>query len=546
MKFFSVILLIILCTSCTSFIKGENKDTKKKSALRQPNIVFLFADDWGKHASIYNKYEKDHAINSVIKTPNFDRIANNGALFLNAFVPAPSCTPCRSSILSGQYFYRTGMGAILQGAQWDSSIPSYPLLLEKNGYHIGFTYKVWSPGSPRDAPYGGKKNEYESAGNKFNEFSQNVTKAKDKEATKQKLLNEVAENFKSFLADNKNDSPYCYWFGPTNTHRSWVKGSGKDLWGLNPDELKGKLPTFLDDNPTIREDFNDYLGEVMAWDKSIGVILNILKERGDMDNTVIVISGDHGMGGIPRAKANLYDLGTKVAMSMYWAGHIKKGTVIKELVNLMDLAPTFLDIGNTPIPNVMNGKSLMPLVLKGEKQNRENFVLTGRERHVAEAREGNLPYPQRAYRTKDYLYIRNLKPDRWPIGTLQNGLRDIDGGPTKDWYIKKYDSIKNLWIWNIAFGRRPKEELYDIRKDTYQVNNLANNNTYLKIKNKLSKKLDSVLTGTGDPRFTIDENYFDHMPFINTNKANMNNHIRIRARVDSLYKKYSKRYKKPF
>ena len=123
----------------------------------QPNIVFAFADDWGRYASAYRQVEGDTTPNALLDTPNFDRVAHEGALFTNAFVPAPSCTPCRSSLLTGRYFWQTGRGAILQGAVWDSSIPSYPLMLEEAGYHIGYTYKAWSPGTPRDAPYGGEE-----------------------------------------------------------------------------------------------------------------------------------------------------------------------------------------------------------------------------------------------------------------------------------------------------------------------------------------------------------------------------------------------------
>ncbi|MEX2336089.1 MAG: sulfatase [Fulvivirga sp.] len=538
MKLSYLLRLVTCCILCL----GAGCGDQEKGSKNRPNIVFLFADDWGKYASIYDKYEKGHKINSVIETPNFDRIARDGALFLNAFVPAPSCTPCRSSILSGQYFYRTEMGAILHGAQWDPTIPSYPLLLEENGYHIGYTYKVWSPGTPVDAPYGGKRVQYQSAGNNFNRFSQTVMPADDRAAAKDSLFKEVADNFKSFLSDNKQDAPYCYWFGPTNTHRSWVKGSGKELWGLDPDNLKGKLPTFLNDNAEIREDFNDYLGEVKAWDRAVGVILGILEERGELDNTLMVISGDHGIPGFPRAKTNLYDFGTEVALAMYWPDHIKKGTVINDLVNLMDLAPTFLEVGNTPIPEVMTGNSLVPLLKNGTGKIKRDFVVTGRERHVAQARSKNLPYPQRAFRTADYLYIRNLTPDRWPIGTLKNGLRDIDDGPTKAWYIKKYDSIKDLQIWDIAFGKRPYEELYAIRKDPYQVNNLASKEKYSEIKCLLSKQLDSVLMTTGDPRMTKDPGYFDRMPFTGINNANSDQHTKISQQVNHLYQQHRKEH----
>jgi arylsulfatase A-like enzyme len=127
---------------------------------KRPNILFLFADDWGKFASLYAEVEGAGGLNDVVRTPNFDRIAKQGVLFRNAHVNAPSCTPCRSSLLSGQYFWRTGRGAILRGAVWDDKIPAYPLLLKDAGYQIGKTYKVWGPGTPADAPYGGQTHAY--------------------------------------------------------------------------------------------------------------------------------------------------------------------------------------------------------------------------------------------------------------------------------------------------------------------------------------------------------------------------------------------------
>ncbi|MGV2341336.1 MAG UNVERIFIED_CONTAM: sulfatase-like hydrolase/transferase [Planctomycetaceae bacterium] len=114
-------------------------------------MVVVFADDWGHFASAYGRL-RPGTINDVVQTPNFDRLAKSGVLFTNAFVNAPSCTPCRSSLLSGQYFWRTGRGAILQGAVWDEKIPSFPLLLEECGYRLGSNGKVWSPGTPANAP----------------------------------------------------------------------------------------------------------------------------------------------------------------------------------------------------------------------------------------------------------------------------------------------------------------------------------------------------------------------------------------------------------
>ncbi len=100
-----------------------------EDAKKRPNILFCFADDWGRYASCYKGLDGRPNMNDVVKTPNIDRIAARGVIFRNAFVGSPSCTPCRSALLSGRYFFNTGRGAILNGAQWDSAIPSLPLLL---------------------------------------------------------------------------------------------------------------------------------------------------------------------------------------------------------------------------------------------------------------------------------------------------------------------------------------------------------------------------------------------------------------------------------
>jgi len=519
----------------------SNCTHKKQTTLAEkPNILFAFADDWGKYASCYANVEGSEAWQKVVNTPNIDRIAREGILFNNAFVNAPSCTPCRSSLLSGQYFYRTGQGAILQGAVWDESIPTYPLLLEENGYHIGFTYKVWSPGKPRDAGYGGDRNRYHQAGAKFNGFSQNVSKmikeGKTVDEAKQFLYDEVRGNFQAFLNANENDKPFCYWFGPTNTHRKWTMGSGKDLWGIDPDDLTGKIPPFLPDVDTVRVDFADYLGEVMAFDAGLGVLLEMLEEKGELDNTLIVVSGDHGIPGFTMGKCNLYDFGTNVALMARWPSVIKSNRMVEDFVNLMDLAPTFLEIGETEVPGVMTGKSLLT-VLKGEGngqiQQERDYVITGRERHVAKVRDGNVPYPQRALRTKDFLYIINFEPDRWPMGNeaslnseeipdfneLANNtfaaFGDYDASPTKAWIIENR-SPDNEKYFQFAFGKRPKEELFDIKNDPFQINNLAKDPKFAEIKQQMNKQLLAELKATGDPRVIGDGQTFEKMPFITT------------------------------
>jgi len=505
------------------------------STQKRPNIFFFFADDWGRYASIYDQ----SAPNEAFKTPVFDKFAQEGVRFNNAHVTAPSCTPCRSSLLSGQYFYRTGRGAILQGAEWDSAIPSYPLLLEEAGYHIGFTYKVWSPGKPADAPYGARRCQYQSAGRAFNNFSQQATemvaKGKSREEAKTALCDEGMANFESFLAARKPDQPFCYWFGPTNTHRKWVKGSGKDLWGLNPDDLKGKLPAFLPDVPEVREDLCDYFGEVLALDRMFGLFLDKLDALGERDNTLVVVSGDHGAPGFPRGKCNLYDFGTGVSLFAQWPGKAPGGRVVEDFVNLMDLAPTFLESGGVEIPEVMTGRSIMPLLLSensGQIDPARDHVITGRERHVGKAREENLPYPQRAIRTADYLYIRNFRPERWPMGspngledpsmvisydTLENdtfaAFADMDASPTKAWMVHHRNDPEWQAVFSLGFGKYPDEELYDLKQDPDCMNNVATAPAYEGVLTRLSSSLMKTLTETGDPRVLGDGSTFDQPPF---------------------------------
>lgn len=501
---------------------------------KRPNILFAFADDWGRYASAYAKIEPGGP-SDIVSTPNFDRIASEGVLFRNAFVNAPSCTPCRSSLLSGQYFWRTGRAAILQGAVWDGSVPSYPLILNEKGYHIGHTYKVWSPGTPANAPYGAAKFAYNKRGSKFNSFSQQVDGADDIGRAKQSLLEEVRGNFRDFLAAREDGEPLCYWFGPTNCHRKWIQGSGKELWGLDPDDLKDKLPSFLPDVPVVREDFADYLGEAMAFDAALGVLIEELERIGELDNTLIAVSGDHGIPGFPNGKCNLYDFGTAVPLAIRWPGKAPAGRVVDDFVCLPDLAPTFLEVAGEKPLDVMTGRSLVSVLAStksGQVDKSRDAVIVGRERHVAAARTGNLPYPQRAIRTKDFLYIRNFKPDRWPMGTgpgygapaapmpslnlLTNNtfaaFGDLDASPTKAW-IATHPKSEEGRFFDIAFGLRPSEELFDIRSDPHQTTNLADDEKYTNVRKELSARLMKVLEETGDPRVTGDGTTFDKPPF---------------------------------
>ena len=502
----------------------------------RPNILFFFADDWGRYASIYGE-ENPGGINDVVKTPTFDRIAREGVLFNHAHVSAPSCTPCRSALLTGQHFWRTKTGSILLGATFPEDLPTYPILLKDAGYHIGATYKVWGPGTPNNFPFSTNKAMYQPAGAKFNGFSQNVTKAVENgssiEDAKKELLDEARANFKAFLADQKEGQPFCYWFGPTNVHRKWIKGSGKELWGIDPDTLKGKMPPFLPDVPEVREDLADYFGEIAAWDAGMAVLLDELEKSGQAENTIIAVSGDHGAPGFPYGKCNLYDFGTGVPLAISGPG-VKGGRIVDDLTSLTDIAPTFLAAAGVEAPEVMTGKSLWP-VLESEKKGlvdeSRTQVFTGRERHVDNARADFKPYPQRCIRTHEYSFIINFRPKRWPMGDpyllgddesgpsveeLENNTRitlpDEDAGPTKAWLVTARSEEKWKPHFDWVYGQRPRYELYDLELDPHEATNVANDPTYEDIRLILESKLIAEMNSTGDPRLVNEGEFYETSP----------------------------------
>jgi uncharacterized sulfatase len=203
-------------------------------------------------------------------------------------------------------------------------------------------------------------------------------------------------------------------------------------------------------------------------------------------------------------------------------------------VRLPDLAPTFMEIGGVTPPEGLYGKSLLPL-LKSDKSGQidpeRNWVVTGRERHVADAREDNLPYPMRALRTPEFLYIRNFAEDRWPMGSPKQaaaatppggeawesntfaGFADMDGSPTKGWLVAHQNDPAWKWHYDLAFAKRPAEELYDVAKDPDQVHNVAADAAYAGAKKQLSERLQKLLTDARDPRVTGDGKTFDRPPF---------------------------------
>jgi arylsulfatase A-like enzyme len=239
-----------------------------------------------------------------------------------------------------------------------------------------------------------------------------------------------------------------------------------------------------------------------------------LKERGEYENTLIIVTSDNGMP-FPRAKATLYDAGTRVPLIIRMQGRITPQET-GAFVSLTDIAPTILELSGEKIPEAMSGSSLWP-VLRREKVDGHTKVFTERERH-ANVRKAELGYPARAIRTDDFLYIRNYAPERWPAGDpdLYHSVGpygDIDASPSKEQIMTQREQSHIEPFFSLIFFKRPSEELYDLRADPYQKNNVAYSGKYRKVLGRLKKQLDQWQEDTGDPR--VDANYrgFDHYPY---------------------------------
>ena len=448
----------------------------------QPNILFVIADDWSwPHAGIYG--------DPVIKTPSFDRVAREGVLFEHAYVSSPSCTPSRASILTGQWFWRLEGGANLYGPL-PPEHPVYTDLLEENGYHIGYTRKGWAPGDLGLRQRNPAGPEYDS--------------------------------FESFLTQRTEGKPFCFWFGTQDPHRGYEAGSGAAS-GIPSEEIQ--LPAIFPDSPEVRGDVADYYYEVQRLDGELGEMLEMLDRRGALDRTVVVVTSDNGMP-FPRAKSHLYDMGVRVPLAIRWPEQIAGGRMVSDFVSLTDLAPTFLEIAGVSIPDVMTGRSLLNVLVSqssGRIDTARSEMFFGKERHVPsqEAPDGG-GYPMRAIRTADFLYIRNFHPERWPSGTphfekafiYPAWYGDTDGGPTKHYMIdqREKDETHQL-LFELAFEKRPAEELYDLRQNPDQMNNVAMDPAYTQIKKELWNRLMGTLQTTGDPRVRGQGDLFDMQPY---------------------------------
>ncbi|HUX57314.1 MAG TPA: sulfatase [Bacteroidales bacterium] len=468
--------------------------------VKRPNILICITDD-------QNWVHTSFAGEKAITTPAFDKVARDGIYFRNAFCASPSCSPSRGSIITGQEMWRLG-----EAAQLFSAVPkelekvSFPLLLEDNGYFIGYTQKGWEP------------NDYKVHGWTEYPLGKGYNKQKLQPPASGIVTNDYAANFTDFLNECHGDKPFFFWFGSSEPHRAFEENSGV-RHGIDLDKIE--VPGFLPDVPEVRNDIADYLFEIKWVDQNLEKMIRMLENRNLLNNTIIIVTSDNGMA-FPSAKNNLYEYGIHMPMAISWPGGIKKGGRISEdLVSLTDIAPTLLECAGIKVPDEMTGKSLLKIfnsTSSGLIDKSRKYVFAGKERHTV-CRENDLPYPQRSVRDYRFLYIRNLEPDRWPVGapdirSAHDWLYgDIDRSPSLTYLIdnKNEKGVKRLFELTVA--KRPYEELYDVVVDPFCLTNLISNSNYAKDKRRLSKILDKYLIKTKDPRSLTGKSIWDEFPY---------------------------------
>ena len=498
--YFAIVCLFVI--ECT--INGCSGDNKARVDKR-PNILFCISDDqsWI-HTSI--------AGDPVVKTPNFDRIAREGLLFTNSYSNAPSCSPSRAAILTGRNFWELEEGGLLFG-RLKTKYQIFTKLLEQAGYTIAKTGKGYGPANQEfDITW---KN---PCGKEWSDISIQLPYKRELYSDEEGIAElDYAENFNAFLNERDKTKPFFFWYGCYEPHREYVYKSGESQ-GLDP--LKVHVPSFLPDEGEVRHDICDYLFEIEWFDRHLGKMIKILEDYGELENTLIVVTSDNGMP-FPRAKATLYEYGVHMPLAIRWGNGIKNpGRVIDDFVNHIDFAPTFLEVAGIDLPNQMTGKSLIDIFSSkksGFVDPARSMTVSGIERHVW-ARPDGKTYPRRAIHTENLVYIRNYEPERWPMGDPDfefprvGVYADVDAGPTKSIMMEKQnqDSVKELF--DLSFGKLPAEELYDLKKDPDQLNNLSTNPDYQWLKEMLIKELEDYQKKTGDPR-VFGQSPWDDYPF---------------------------------
>lgn len=463
--------------------------------IKSPNILFCIADDVSyPHMSVYGM--------KWINTPGFDRVARDGILFNQVYTCNAKSAPSRASIITGRNSWQLEE-ACNHWPKFPAKFKSYPEVLKENGYFVGYTGKGWGPGIAKD-----------SLGNNREITGKNWSDIKLKPPTKGISNIDYAENFKAFLHNKPKEQPFCFWYGALEPHRGYEYASslkaGKDINQID------SIPSFWPDNEIVRTDMLDYALEIEHFDNHLIEILNILEECGELDNTIVIVTSDHGMP-FPRCKGQEYEYSNHIPMAVMWKKGIKNpGRINNDKISVIDLAPTILEIAGIPEDisgmKPITGRSFVDILRDDDSKINRDYILIGKERHDV-GRPNDQGYPIRGLIKGDFLYLMNFETERWPAGNPETGYLNVDGSPTKTEVLKSRKEISTCHLWSLSFGKRNGEELYNIKADKECMFDLSEDKQYRSLKEDMKNEMLNMLREQNDPRIVSDGNVFDRYEY---------------------------------
>ena len=433
MKYLSIIFILILIFSCI--------DKNKTELNEPPNFIVFIADDaaWN-DCGPYG--------NSRVKTPNINKLAEEGLVFDNAFLTTSSCSPSRCSILTGRYPHSTGAPELHQ------PLPANQLLfageLQKAGYYtvVAGKYHIGDKRSEFDTIYGGGPS--------------------------------GCENWVKALRECPKDKPFFLWLAAIDPHRNYAPNAIPVPH--DPDSVV--VPPFLPDADSTRKDLALYYDEISRLDSYIGKVMKELEQQGKDENTLVIYMTDNGRP-FPRCKTRLYDSGIKTPFVVRWPVAVKQGRT-SSLVSSIDIAPTFCELAGAGVSETFQGVSFAPVLT--------NFSAEIRDYIVGEHNWHDYQAYERAIRNHKFLYIRNAFPEL-NASPPADAVRSL----TYQEMIRLYKTGEldenQLDCFVVP---RETEELYDVVNDPYQMKNLVQNPEYADDLIKMRKKLNRWIAETND------------------------------------------------
>ncbi len=426
------------------------------SMMSPINIVYLHSHDTGRYTQPYG---------FAVSTPHIQRFAEEGVLFRQAFCAAPTCSPSRAALLTGQYPHQNGMVALAhKGGRLNEPGRHLANFLQNQGYVTALSgiQHVTGDKDPADLHALG--------------YQRLLTKERWLDwATEFESQNQwYAQAAAEYIVAADSSKPFFLDCGFSLTHRM----GAREQWHTTRNPPEGdpryvRVPAPLPDTPETRRDFADFSAAASKLDDCIGTVLAALRSAGLEKNTLVIVTTDHGLAS-PLMKCNLTAHGTGVMLLMRGPGGFEGGKVVDALASHIDLFPTICEVAGLPAPDALEGVSLMPLVRGGDAVRDEVF---------AEVNWHAAPEPMRSVRTKRYNYIRRFSPHAGPV------LPNCD------------DSVSKTFLREAGWDARAQvsEELYDLVFDPNEACNRADDPGCANVLGEMRDRLQAWMERTSDP-----------------------------------------------